>query len=441
MRKINYALIGILIAAIIYGVLYSGIPKVLVPDIDKNIQYLDGLETDDYVDLSNVVTMIGYQVYSQDIDNRITNNIFAYGRSNPMYFIKINIPQLKEEHKEVRDENSSSSTATTSGARRNRYYVYPYSGGEEFFSDSTTRNLSTYMNDYNMQFSMVNKNSIVGYNKRTSEMELVDLGSLLPKIRKDARLPIDQEYLSISSKFGARVDPFNYSIGSGPITQEDFKLLPFHTGLDLSDSGINGSNVYSMLDGTVKRISKSNSGYGNLVVIDHGGFETYYAHMSSIRSDLREGTFVLAGENIGQVGSTGRSTGPHLHLEFVFDNVAVNPELFIPATAFKIKSNSNLNPTANIISKLNFKDREEEIKEAKKEDEEKETVEKQANPKPKRKQPVQPAKTQWKPRPKPVSKPRPKPEEPKKEDRVEEKTEPKIELEPLPQLDDNWGND
>lgn len=185
------------------------------------------------------------------------------------------------------------------------------------------------INYFNEQFSAINTTSVVGYNKIKSQVEVLNLGGLLSKIRKDLQNPVDQEFLRVSSKFGIRRNPFNYSTELVGMGEGSLKNSNFHTGLDISDTNINGTNIYSMLDGTVKKITKSNSGYGNLVIIDHGGFETLYAHMSVIRKDLNEGGFVLAGENIGQVGSTGRSTGPHLHIEFNFNNISVNPELFL----------------------------------------------------------------------------------------------------------------
>lgn len=107
----------------------------------------------------------------------------------------------------------------------------------------------------------------------------------------------------------------------------------FHYGTDI---GLRtGSPIKSMFDGVI-RYAKPCSGYGNLVVVRHdNGLETYYGHMSKIIA--RENQKVKAGDVIGLVGSTGRSTGPHLHLEIRYLGAAMNPEHFIDFTDYTLK--------------------------------------------------------------------------------------------------------
>lgn len=94
-----------------------------------------------------------------------------------------------------------------------------------------------------------------------------------------------------------------------------------HSGLDMAQP--TGSPVYAAKDGVVTCAAYSGS-YGNLVKIDHGdGMETYYAHCS--RLDVVEGQQIEAGQQIAAVGSTGNSTGPHLHFEVRIGGVAQNP--------------------------------------------------------------------------------------------------------------------
>ena len=98
-----------------------------------------------------------------------------------------------------------------------------------------------------------------------------------------------------------------------------------HGGLDIATSY--GTPIMAVADGTVKFAGVS-SGYGNLVIIEHGnGVETYYGHCSSITTKV--GAQVTAGETIAKVGSTGNSTGNHLHFEIRINGVAVNPQKYI----------------------------------------------------------------------------------------------------------------
>ncbi len=117
---------------------------------------------------------------------------------------------------------------------------------------------------------------------------------------------------SISSGFGYRRDPFN---GSGAM----------HSGLDFR--GPTGAPILAAAKGKVSFVGRK-SGYGNVVEIDHGnGMLTRYAHMSAFETKV--GKTVEAGEPIGAIGSTGRSTGPHLHFEVRINGRAVNPRPFL----------------------------------------------------------------------------------------------------------------
>ncbi|HHT53244.1 MAG TPA: peptidoglycan DD-metalloendopeptidase family protein [Bacteroidales bacterium] len=107
-----------------------------------------------------------------------------------------------------------------------------------------------------------------------------------------------------------------------------------HYGIDLSYP--TGTPVVAAFDGIV-RISKSRAGgYGDLIVIRHDNkLETYYAHLS--RRLVNPGQLVSAGDTIGLGGSTGRSTGPHLHFEVRYMGVPFNPERIIDCNEFKLK--------------------------------------------------------------------------------------------------------
>ena len=119
----------------------------------------------------------------------------------------------------------------------------------------------------------------------------------------------------LSDGFGIRSNPFGGSSSE------------FHPGQDITAPP--GTPVVAAADGTVAQAGWQ-SGYGQVVVIDHGnGLTTRYGHLSKI--EVAVGQALKRGEELGQVGSTGRSTGPHLHYEVRISDVAVSPLHYLPA--------------------------------------------------------------------------------------------------------------
>ena len=113
----------------------------------------------------------------------------------------------------------------------------------------------------------------------------------------------------ITSPYGYRKDPFNPS------------RRQFHSGIDIR--GSTGTPVRAAMAGRVSRVGYD-SIYGNHIIVNHhSGYRTLYAHLSVIRT--RTGAYVAMGERIGDVGSTGLSTGPHLHFTVYKNGVTVNP--------------------------------------------------------------------------------------------------------------------
>ena len=120
--------------------------------------------------------------------------------------------------------------------------------------------------------------------------------------------------IELSSGFGIRSDPF---LGRPAM----------HTGLDFRAS--TGDPARATAAGTVESAGW-NGGYGKMVEIDHGnGFSTRYGHLSEI--EVKVGQKIAIGQEVGKVGSTGRSTGPHLHYETRIDGEAVDPQKFLRA--------------------------------------------------------------------------------------------------------------
>jgi murein DD-endopeptidase MepM/ murein hydrolase activator NlpD len=123
--------------------------------------------------------------------------------------------------------------------------------------------------------------------------------------------------VNFTSAFGVRSDPFR-------------GRAAMHPGIDLA--GPIGTPVYATADGIVGRSEWNSGGYGNLVEIDHGqGIQTRYGHLS--QRIAQPGQRIRRGDLIGLMGSTGRSTGSHLHYEVRIDGRAVNPVPFLQASS------------------------------------------------------------------------------------------------------------
>ena len=111
-----------------------------------------------------------------------------------------------------------------------------------------------------------------------------------------------------ASGYGMRIDPI-------------YKTAKFHAGMDFSAN--TGTPVYATGNGRVKKAGWQ-SGYGKIIIVDHGfGYETWYAHLN--KYNVRVGQKVIRGEVIGEVGNTGKSTGPHLHYEVHLKGKVMNP--------------------------------------------------------------------------------------------------------------------
>ena len=98
----------------------------------------------------------------------------------------------------------------------------------------------------------------------------------------------------------------------------------YHTGIDIADNPANKTPIFAARDGKIIYAGNANDGYGNKIIIDHGrGLKTLYAHCSVLQ--VKVGDQVKQGQQIAIVGSTGHSTGPHLHFEVIKDEKQLNP--------------------------------------------------------------------------------------------------------------------
>lgn len=124
--------------------------------------------------------------------------------------------------------------------------------------------------------------------------------------------------MTVTSRYGNRSDPF---------TSE----TRYHAGIDIDGYGKDGQAVVAADSGTVVTAS-SNSGYGNYVIIDHGGTKTVYAHMSYLA--VSAGQSVTQGQTIGGLGATGRATGTHCHFEVYVGNSRTDPAAYFSGITY-----------------------------------------------------------------------------------------------------------
>jgi murein DD-endopeptidase MepM/ murein hydrolase activator NlpD len=135
----------------------------------------------------------------------------------------------------------------------------------------------------------------------------------------------------VTSSFGSRLDPFK---GEGA----------FHTGIDIASS--EGDAVRAPADGIVLKAGLG-TGYGREVVVDHGhGVETLYAHLSGFA--VVTGQDVRRGDILGYVGSSGHSTGPHLHYEVRIHDTPVNPSKYLPGAPTRQFASTPSTPPTNV---------------------------------------------------------------------------------------------
>lgn len=307
MRKIIYGVIGISIGIILYIILSFNMPEaepVNISMADLHQQKRGEGEIKASIGPGGAITTFfeygTYHLTDEDYDNFERRGVVKYGKVNPMFYYKLAPSQSKP--KAEKTESNQSTTPQKSNeqeSNENRFELKESneSGGELIDPKEL--------------------DSVMGFNVETSRFEEVDISTAVFDFKQNGRLPVDLEYYSLSSKFGKRKDPF---------TGED----AIHTGIDFSAPGIEGSNVYAATHGKVVEIVENANGYGNYVVLEHNGYVTLYGHLKSI-SNIKVGDLVNAGTVLGTVGSTGRSTGPHLHFEIRVGTVAVDALIFINA--------------------------------------------------------------------------------------------------------------
>ena len=163
------------------------------------------------------------------------------------------------------------------------------------------------------------------------EKEYLANKTQLEKEMKEVQAEIDAIYASMDSMGDYVGGGFMYPVpgyrGISSYFGWRFNNSDFHTGVDFTGAGVNGKSVVASNSGMVsftKTTFVAGKGYGKYIIIDHGGgYSTLYGHLSAINVSV--GDYVAKGQNIANVGSTGWSTGPHLHFEVRINGEPKNP--------------------------------------------------------------------------------------------------------------------
>jgi len=277
---------------------------------------------------------IGYTEDKRELQNKI-NNYIEKGDSKTVAFVDV---EDKPEYTMclikkglVANDNEIFNIIISSGTPYYKYYAIMENGEEKYY-------VSSYAECEEVIAELKNKDSKnqddVTYSlKYEPELkDFTDTATIVsalyvkkPVVKKTSKISTSTtiNYSKVSLGISL-IRPVNGSITSR-FGASSYRRSSRHTGLDIANS--KGTPIKAAAAGTVSYASWKGS-YGNLIVIDHGGgIQTYYGHLSSIGVSV--GQSVGQGQVIAAMGSTGNSTGPHLHFEIRTGGVALNPQNYL----------------------------------------------------------------------------------------------------------------
>lgn len=272
---------------------------------------------------------IGYTKNKSEFSNKIDNEILNIEEPNLAF---IDLGEVKYEFQFIPnsqlDEDSTLDILKTSAKKIYKIYEVADTNSEDVAYTNTEEEAESLVNTLKQNYNEIEPDlkiselyleepvSEEAINQAKAKLE-EDLQNKLAEKRQMEKRNVNGIYLAslplqggtITSRFGSRESIRSHS----------------HSGLDIASRY--GSPIYAVAEGTVK-FAGIQGGYGNLVIISHGnGVETYYGHCSSILAKV--GDKVEPGDLIAKVGSTGNSTGNHLHFEIRINGVTVNPQNYI----------------------------------------------------------------------------------------------------------------
>lgn len=276
--------------------------------------------------------VIGY-VDNKDNFNEIVNNEILTSDNESVAFVSLDNVSYSFEYVTRSEINEDKVIDTLKENSKNIYRVYEVSNGDDSESVfyNTIEEAQSFVDSLKSDYSDLTENLTITplYLETEITSEAIAMAKKVVNALAAEKQEIENQkkiesqtvngvYLAckpvdtgtISSRFGANESVRNHT----------------HLGIDIAASY--GTPIKAAADGTVKTACFNDGGYGYLVVIDHGnGIETYYGHCSKLL--VTTGQTVSAGDVIAKVGSTGHSTGNHLHFEVRLNGAQVNPEKYL----------------------------------------------------------------------------------------------------------------
>ena len=275
--------------------------------------------------------VVGYVSNKADLEARINNEILAH--TGNVAFVTIQqFPEYKLEfvsRKEQTNENDIINSLKQNAEITYKYYAVTFNNENKAFVNTLEEAEQIVADIKAEQKGNLNLNLGISeyYTVNVDDVNKIDEKSNIEVAKESVENLVD-EYIEKENRTVNGVYLATTPV-TGRITSRfgSFERVRSgsHTGLDIAAP--NGTKILAVADGVVTHASPMGS-YGNLVIISHGnGVETYYAHCSKIL--VKEGDTVTSGQNIALVGSTGNSTGNHLHLEVRINGKAVNPQKYL----------------------------------------------------------------------------------------------------------------
>lgn len=296
---------------------------VLVISLILEIRYLPSYA----VTIDNEI--IGY-VNNKDSFNELVNEKILKSTDKGVAFVVLDNISYTFEYENRSLINDNNTLNKLKEKSKNIYKVYEVSNSNDFDSVyfNSEKEAQDFVNELKSDYKNITEDltitplylETVATSESINEAKktlLAELEEKQKEIEKESRT-VNDVYLAclpvtggrISSRFGSRESIRSHA----------------HKGIDVAAT--TGTPIVACADGTVTYSSYNDGGYGNLVIIDHGnGVESYYGHCSKLL--VSAGQVVKAGDLIAKVGSTGRSTGSHLHFEIRINGSQVNPQKYL----------------------------------------------------------------------------------------------------------------